>query len=115
MGDPLAWFTVQGQTWRDRLDPTSQVNRIALVLESPLSPGGRLNTWLPVLGGLVMVAAWGGPAALAASGPDHHLSRGGVDHRHGLGQDRRPPPLVLAAPRLVMAQAWATRGSPSAA
>ena len=114
-GDPLAWFTVQRQTWGERLDVTAQVDRVALVLESPLSPAGGLNTWLPVLGGLAMVAAW--VALLRWRPPGPIIAYAAVASALVMVSATigARPRMVLGAFPLVMALAWAARGSTFAA
>jgi hypothetical protein len=57
-GDPLAWFTAQREVWRERIDPTAQFDRLGIVLADPSSPLGGLNTWLPLVGAVVMVVGF---------------------------------------------------------
>jgi hypothetical protein len=57
-GDPTAWFTAQREVWGERVDPTAQVERIARVLADPLAPLGGPNTWLPVLGLVVLAVTF---------------------------------------------------------
>jgi hypothetical protein len=71
-GDPAAWLTVQQEIWGERVDPTSQLDRIALVVDDPQAPLGGPNTWLPVLGlvvvavALVALAVWRPPGPVVA-------------------------------------------------
>lgn len=57
-GDPFAWFTAQREIWQERIDPTAQLDRVGVLLDDPLSPLGALNTWLPVVGIVVLVVGF---------------------------------------------------------
>jgi len=57
-GDPFAWFTAQREVWGERIDPTAQLDRVGVLIDDPSSPLGALNTWLPVVGVVVMVVGF---------------------------------------------------------
>ena len=108
-GDPFAWFTAEREVWGERVDPTAQLDRIGVLLDDPTSPLGALETWLPVVGIVVMLAGFvllwrwrpgGAVVSYAVVASALVLTSATIGAR---------PRMVLVAFPLVMAVAYALR------